>query len=368
MIKAGYVIYRLGFLDFIKNPELTQLPHLGEHLLQRNFDKILKKDFAKATSGANGLYCITTTKDIPFKDFKSLVNNDNLYILDKKFFEIEKNRILEELYLDQNDIYRFFIEKIFEKLIGLPSAETYLKNYFKFFKNLNFSYVKEFFNKYFNENNRFLYFFKNKELKFFKFPQKDQLIPLPSIKIERKNKFYIKKDKKVPEAISFGLLLDFSIKNLFLLFFSNKLITDIYSQESFYYKINLEKGLTYSSEEIVKYLPQKILALSVIPSSNTKKVEKLFYEFINSISFKNENLRKRFELEKKNFFKVKSFSGFKFLSVILFLSFINNLGIFTNNNFLKDIKRELKKITFGDFISFIKNIQKNKDFFIFEFY
>lgn len=374
MFKIGFIIHRLGFLDFLHDPKLTQLPHLIEHLFQRNFDTIFQKEVFKTEGGSNALYFMTTVKNINFKEFNSLVKKSDIYLLNKKFFAIEKNRVLEELYLYQYDIYRFFNEKILEELIGLPSSKSYLKKYFDFFKNLDFAYIKNFFDKHINPDNRFLYFFHDKKLKYIKFPPKSRLLPLPLIKIKNnfkiKNKVYIKKDKNAPQAISLGFLVDFNIKNLFLLFFWGKLTGDVYFPESFYHKINLEEGLTYWKESFVHYLPNKILNLSTFFSSNPAKIEKLFYKFIGSISSKNKKMETNFYLTKKrflSFLSLKNINEAKFLSIILFLSYITSDKTILSNNYLKTIKAEIKQLTFDDFIFFVKRMQKNNELFIVEF-
>ncbi len=158
MAKAGYIIHRLGYLDFLSTPEYILVPHLIEHLFTRNVcEKILNNDFLKIQSNSSLLFCFTKLDGISLKEFKFLP--DAIYSLDRKSFEIEKSRLFEELTLEQNSLHNLLLEKILEKLIGLPTTQTSLLKYFKYLK---FSDVKDIFKKTVNSRNRFLYYIKDK--------------------------------------------------------------------------------------------------------------------------------------------------------------------------------------------------------------
>jgi hypothetical protein len=358
MTKEGYIIHRLGYLDFFKNPKLSAIPHLIEHLFARNIIKALPKNFSKIKAASDFLSSTVKIKDINLKNFKSLINN-NIYLLDKKIFEIEKRRLIEEFILQQYNAYHYFDEKVLEKLVCFQSSKTYLKKYYHFLVNLKFSYLKEIFNKFYNKDKSFLFFFENKKLKYFKFPSRDKLPSLPSFNPKIKKELHFKKDKNMPSAISFGLFLDLNIKNLFFLGFFGSLINSASDPESFSVRISFEEGLTYWRSNPAVYLPNKILAFSVFPSLNIKKIEKLFFKFLNSMSLKNKNLQKNFYLRKKRFLLEISDNP-DFNSKILFLFYLhNNEKIILNKTYIQ----EIKKLKLENFIEFLKRIQKTNELF-----
>jgi hypothetical protein len=362
MIKRGYIIHRIGELDFLKTPELTQLPHLLEHLLSRNINRnIWNKTFPKANSRTTLLFLNTEIKDLKFKDFKNL--SKDLYFLDKRSFNIEKSRLIEEILLKQNDFYSFIGSELLEKLIGLPSWKTYINKHLKYFENLKFPYFKKIFLKNFDKNNRFLYYVNDQQYKTLQVPQNFQL-PKPSF-IKKSKKIQIKKDKNFPPAFCLNILLDFNIEDLIFLQILGDLILDHHDRESFYWYLNQERGLLYHGRKVLDFLSDKILASFIFPSTKIKEIKILFNKFMSSINIKNKNLKKNFYFQKKRVKNLFKFPQWNFINFFLEVNSLYYL-IYKEMFFFKDFSKILNKITFEDFVKFVRRIEKNNELFIVE--